>query len=174
MILDSSQNQHSPPLTGPWDDSCFSAAGPSLGARPDHRRDLTLCPTWKKKILEDGGYRLEGAQGLLPQREAHRSPSLLRSRATQKEPTFTPPRSLLHPPEASWWCTHQDKMSGCCSREVRTHSSWRAQDPLPPHLKAPLDFGATQRVDLGLLCVSAWSLSPHYQTQGLPGKLEKD
>lgn len=35
---------------------------------------------------------------------------------------------LRHPPEATWWCTHKDKTSGCCVHEVWTYSSWRAQD----------------------------------------------
>ena len=63
-------------------------------------------------------------------------------------------------------------MSGCCINLQLLEGPGLSSPPST--LKAPPDFVAMQRVDLGLLCVSTWSLSPHYQTQGLPGKLQKD
>lgn len=94
--------------------------------------ELTSCTMCKKKILEDVGYWLEGTQGLPATKEGSSLPFFLRSRAVQKDLTFTSCYTHLgHPPEASWWCTHEDKMSGCCIHEVWTCSSWRAQDFLP-------------------------------------------
>lgn len=93
MILESSQKQHSPSLTEP---GCFSAAGPSLWAHPDHRNELTLPTTCEKNLLGDAlAGRYKGTSCLM---ERLISPFSWRGRAVQKELTSTQQGALLHPP----------------------------------------------------------------------------
>lgn len=85
------------------------------------------------------------------------SPFLFEEQSSAKGADFHQQHSLLHTSGAPTW---SKLMMHARGQDVGVLHPWGMnlqllEGPgLSPHLKAPLDFRATQRVDLGLLCVS--------------------
>lgn len=115
-----------------------------------------LCVLLLLLVVKGEYWKMRATGWKVPRDSLRRKALPLRCRAVQKGHDFHPAGFLRTPGNSL----------------ASTRCQGAAQGFLPKC--KPKDLRATQRVGLGLLCVSRWSLSTRYQTQGLPGKLQKD